>query len=153
MLTILGVPFAPALAVVMGVMSLIPLVGATVGAVLVGLVTVFNDFPADTIVWTIWAVAYQQIENSLIQPQVQKRTVQLHPFIVLVAVLFGATLLGILGALLAIPVAASIQILIKDWREFRRPLEVPGWDGAARAGRDGATGAPAWGAPARSSLN
>jgi predicted PurR-regulated permease PerM len=113
------VPFAPALAVVMGVMSLIPLVGATIGAVLVGIVTVFNDFPGDTIAWTIWAIAYQQIENSLIQPQVQRRTVQVHPFIVLVAVLFGATLLGILGALLAIPAAASIQILIRDWREFR----------------------------------
>lgn len=138
-LTILGVPFAPALAVVMGVMSLIPLVGATVGAVLVGLVTVFNDFPTDTIIWTIWAVAYQQIENSLVQPQVQKRTVQLHPFIVLIAVLFGATLLGILGALLAIPVAASVQILIKDWREFRRPIEVPG--GAAPP-EPGGTGPP-----------
>jgi predicted PurR-regulated permease PerM len=124
-LTILGVPFAPALAVVMGVMSLIPLVGATIGAVLVGLVTLFNDFPGDTIVWTIWAIVYQQIENSLIQPQVQRRTVQVHPFIVLVSVLFGATLLGILGALLAVPVAASVQILIKDWREFRRSVELP----------------------------
>jgi predicted PurR-regulated permease PerM len=124
-LTILDVPFAPALAVVMGVMSLIPLVGATIGAVLVGLVTVFNDFPTDTIVWTVWAIAYQQLENHLIQPQVQRRTVQLHPFIVLVSVLFGATLLGILGALLAIPVAASIQILVKDWWAFRRSIEVP----------------------------
>lgn len=119
-LTILGVPFAPALAVVMGVMSLIPLVGATIGAVLVGLVTLFHNFPTATIIWTIWAIVYQQIENSLVQPQVQKRTVQVHPFIVLVSVLFGATLLGILGALLAVPVAASVQILIRDWREFRR---------------------------------
>jgi predicted PurR-regulated permease PerM len=124
-LTILGVPFAPALAVVMGVLALIPLVGATIGAVIVGLVTVFNGFPGDTIVWAVWAVVYQQIENSLIQPQVQRRTVQLHPFIVLVSVLFGATLLGILGALLAIPVAASIQILLRDWWAFRREREAP----------------------------
>jgi predicted PurR-regulated permease PerM len=124
-LTILDVPFAPALAVIMGVMSLIPLVGATIGAVLVGVVTVFNDFPTDTIVWAIWAVAYQQLENHLIQPQVQRRTVQLHPFIVLVSVLFGATLLGILGAILAIPVAASIQILVKDWWTFRRTIDLP----------------------------
>jgi predicted PurR-regulated permease PerM len=118
-LSILGVPFAPALAVTMGVMSLIPLVGATIGAVIVGLVTVFNDFPADTIIWAIWAVVYQQFENSVIQPQVQRRTVQLHPFVVLVAVLFGAALLGVLGALIAIPVAASVQILIRDWWEYR----------------------------------
>jgi predicted PurR-regulated permease PerM len=124
-LTILGVPFAQALAVVMGVMSLIPLVGATIGAVLVGLVTLFNDFPTATIIWTIWAIVYQQVENNLVQPQVQKRTVQIHPFIVLVSVLFGATLLGILGALLAVPIAASIQILIRDWREFRLSIDMP----------------------------
>jgi predicted PurR-regulated permease PerM len=124
-LTILGVPFAPALAVVMGVMSLIPLVGATIGAVLVGIVTLFHNFPTATIIWTIWAIIYQQIENSFVQPQVQRRTVQVHPFVVLVSVLFGATLLGILGALLAVPAAASVQILIKDWREFRRAAETP----------------------------
>jgi predicted PurR-regulated permease PerM len=118
-MTILGVPFAAPLAIVMGTMSLIPLVGATIGAVIVGIVTVFNDFPTDTIVWTIYAVIYQQFENNVIQPQVQRRTVQVNGFIVLVAVLFGATLLGVLGALVAVPVAASIQIVIKEWWEFR----------------------------------
>jgi len=122
-LTILGTPFAAALAVTMGVMALIPLVGATIGAVIVGIVTAFGDFPTDTIIWTIYAIAYQQFENNVIQPQVQKRTVSLHPFVVLVAVLCGAALLGVLGALLAIPVAASIQILIKDWWEYRREDE------------------------------
>jgi predicted PurR-regulated permease PerM len=118
-LTILGVPFAAPLAVTMGFMSLIPLVGATIGAVIVGLVTVFNDFPADTIVWTLWAIVYQQFENNVVQPQIQKRTVRVHPFVVLVAVLFGATLLGVLGALVAIPVAASIQIAIREWWSYR----------------------------------
>jgi predicted PurR-regulated permease PerM len=119
-LTVLGVPFAVPLAVLMGVSSLVPLVGATIGAVIVGIVTVFADFPGDTIVWVIWAVVYQQIENNVFQPQIQKRTVQVHPFGVLVAVLFGATLLGVLGALVAIPIAASIQILVKDWWAFRQ---------------------------------
>jgi predicted PurR-regulated permease PerM len=119
-LTILGVPFAAPLAVTMGFMSLIPLVGATIGAVIVGLVTVFSDFPKDTIVWTIYAIVYQQVENNLIQPQVQKRTVQVHPFVVLFAVLCGATLFGVLGALVAIPIAASIQIVLKDWWAWRR---------------------------------
>jgi predicted PurR-regulated permease PerM len=118
-MTILGVPFAAPLAIVMGTMSLIPLVGATIGAVIVGVVTVFNDFPTDTIVWTIYAVIYQQFENNVIQPQVQKRTVQVNGFIVLLAVLFGSTLLGVLGALVAVPVAASIQIVIKEWWEYR----------------------------------
>ena len=118
-LTILGVPFAGPLAVVMGTMSLIPLVGATIGAVIVGVVTVFNDFPADTIIWTIWAIVYQQLENNLLQPQIQRRTVQVNGFIVLVAVLFGSTLLGVLGALVAIPIAASVQIVIREWWAYR----------------------------------
>jgi predicted PurR-regulated permease PerM len=118
-MTILGVPFAAPLAIVMGTSSLIPLVGATIGAVIIGIVTVFNDFPTDTIIWTIYAIIYQQVENNLIQPQVQRRTVQVNGFIVLVAVLCGSTLLGVLGALVAVPVAASIQIVIKEWWEYR----------------------------------
>ena len=119
-LEILGVPFAVPLAVMMGAFSLIPLVGATIGAVLVGIVTVFADFPTDTIAWVIWAIVYQQLENNLLQPQIQRRTVQVHPLLVLTSVLFGATLLGVLGALVAIPIAASIQILVKDWWAFRQ---------------------------------
>ena len=118
-LTILGVPFRGPLALIAGLFSLIPLVGATIAAVLIGLVTVFNDFPTTTIIWTIWAIAYQQFENHLIQPQVQKRTVNVQPFVTIVAVLFGATLLGILGALVAIPIAASIQILMREYVDLR----------------------------------
>jgi predicted PurR-regulated permease PerM len=118
-LTILGVPFAAPLAVIAGLFSLIPLVGATIAAVLIGLVTVFEDFPTVTIIWAVWAIVYQQFENHVIQPQIQKRTVHVHPFITIVAVLFGATLLGVLGALVAIPVAASIQILLREYVDLR----------------------------------
>src|ERR671921_816939 len=118
-LTVLGVPFSGPLALIAGLFSLIPLVGATIAAVLIGLVTVFDDFPTTTIIWTIWAIAYQQFENHVIQPQVQKRTVNVQPFITIVAVLFGATLLGVLGALVAIPIAASIQILLREYVDLR----------------------------------
>ena len=118
-LTILGVPFAAPLAVVAGLFSLIPLVGATIAAVMIGLVTVFEDFPTVTIVWVVWAILYQQFENHVIQPQIQKRTVHVQPFITIVAVLFGATLLGVLGALVAIPAAASIQILVREYVDLR----------------------------------
>jgi predicted PurR-regulated permease PerM len=119
MLWILGVPFRAPLAVIAGLFSLIPLVGATIAAVLIGVVTLFENFPTATIVWAIWAIVYQQFENHVIQPQIQKRTVNVHPFITIVAVLFGATLLGVLGALVAIPVAASIQILVREWVDLR----------------------------------
>jgi predicted PurR-regulated permease PerM len=118
-LLILGVPFRGPLALIAGLFSLIPLVGATIAAVLIGLVTVFDNFPTATIIWVVWAIAYQQFENHVIQPQVQKRTVNVHPFITIVAVLFGATLLGIIGALVAIPIAASIQILLREWVDLR----------------------------------
>jgi predicted PurR-regulated permease PerM len=121
-LEILGVPFAAPLAVLAGLASLIPLVGATAAAIVIGLVTLFNDFPSDTIIWAIWAIIYQQIENTLIQPQIQRRTVQVQPIIVLIAVLFGSTLLGVLGAIVAIPLAASIQILVREWWEWRAEL-------------------------------
>lgn len=117
-LTVLGVPYAVGLAALTFVLDLIPLVGATIAGVLVGLVTVFSGFPTTTIIWAIWAVVYQQIENNLIQPQIQRRAVAVEPIVVLVSVLCGATLAGVLGAVLAIPVAASIQIVIREWREM-----------------------------------
>jgi predicted PurR-regulated permease PerM len=118
-LTVLGVPFAAPLAVIAGLFSLIPLVGATIAAVLIGVVTLFEDFPTATIIWAVWAIVYQQFENHVIQPQIQKRTVNVQPFITIVAVLFGATLLGVLGALVAIPAAASIQILMREYVDLR----------------------------------
>jgi len=118
-LLILGVPFAAPLALIIFFLDLIPLVGATIGAVIVGIVTVFSDFPTATIVWAIWSIAYQQVENNLIQPQIQKRAVDISPFVVVVAVLFGGTLLGVLGALVAVPVAATLQIAAREYADFR----------------------------------
>jgi predicted PurR-regulated permease PerM len=118
-LAILGVPFKGPLAVLAGLFSLIPLVGATIAAVLIGLVTLFEDFPTATIIWTIWAIVYQQLENHLLQPQIQKRTVKVHPLITILAVLCGGTLLGVLGAIVAIPIAASIQILFREYVDMR----------------------------------
>jgi predicted PurR-regulated permease PerM len=120
-LLILGVPYAGPLAVVIFLLDLVPLVGATLGAIAVGIITLFNDFPTVTIIWTIWSIVYQQIENNVIQPRIQARAVSVHPFVVLVSVLFGSTLFGVLGALLAIPVAAAIQISIIEYNRLRRP--------------------------------
>jgi predicted PurR-regulated permease PerM len=118
-LSILGVPFAAALSVVMFFADLVPVVGATIGAVVVGLFTVFADFPTATIIWAVYSIVYQQFENSVIQPQIQKRTVDVNGFIVVVSVLFGSTLFGVIGALTAIPVAASIQIALREWWAWR----------------------------------
>jgi len=132
-LLILGVPFAAPLAVVVALLDLIPLVGATLGAIIVGIVTLFTDFPTATIVWAIWAVIYQQVENNLIQPQIQRRAVQVEPFVVLVSVLFGSALFGVVGALLAVPVAASGQIALREYLAYRRDDHVAGASAPATA--------------------
>ncbi|MDQ4048741.1 MAG: AI-2E family transporter [Actinomycetota bacterium] len=135
-LSILDVPFAAPLAVIIFFLDLIPLIGATIGAVIVGVVTLFTNFPTATIVWVIWSIVYQQIENNLIQPQIQKRAVDINPFLVVVAVLFGSALLGVLGALVAVPIAASLQIAMREYAEYRGiqprpepPPEPPASDG------------------------
>ncbi|MEA2474035.1 MAG: hypothetical protein QOE06_1950 [Thermoleophilaceae bacterium] len=116
----IGTPSPAALAVVIFLLDLIPLVGATIGAVVVGVVTLFGDIPIDPIIWTVYSVVYQQIENNVIQPRIQARAVQLEPFLVILSVLFGSTLFGLGGAVLAIPVAASIQIAVREYLLFRR---------------------------------
>ena len=118
-LSILGVPFAAPLSLIIFFLDLIPLVGATIGAIAVGVVTLFTSFPTATIVWVVWSIVYQQVENNLIQPQIQKRAVSINPFLVIVAVLFGSSLLGVLGALVAVPVAASIQIAAREYMDLR----------------------------------
>lgn len=123
-MSILGVPFAAPLAVLTFFLDLIPLFGATLAAIAVGLVTVFNDFPTATIVWAVFAVIYQQVENNIIQPQIQRRAVEVHPFAVLFGVLCGATLFGVLGALLAIPVIASLQITLREWMAYQEELRL-----------------------------
>lgn len=113
-LAILGISFAVPLAVLMGFLVLIPLVGATIGGVAIAIVTGLEDFPTSLIVWTVFVILYQQVENNVLQPFIYRRTVALHPLLVITGVLIGASLLGVLGALLAIPVAASVQILVKE---------------------------------------
>jgi predicted PurR-regulated permease PerM len=125
MLTILGAPFAGALALVIAFGDLIPVVGATIAAFFVGIVMLFVNFPVGLIVWIVYAIVYQQVENYVIQPQIQRRAVAVEPLVILVAVLFGSTLFGVPGALLAIPTAASMQIVFREYRDYRRELAGP----------------------------
>ena len=125
-LLIAGVPFAGVLALFAAVMDLIPLLGATLAAIVVTLVA-FLHSPAAGIAAIIFFVIYQQLENHLLQPVVQSRTVKLSPLVVVVAVLVGVELAGILGALLGIPVAGVIQVIARDLWEHRtgRPKAEP----------------------------
>ncbi|NUS02678.1 MAG: AI-2E family transporter, partial [Nonomuraea sp.] len=112
-LSIAGVQYALALALVVALTDLIPLVGATIGAVLVTGVALLQSLPAG-IACAIFFVVYQQVENYFIYPRVMKRSVDVTPAVTVIAALFGGALLGIVGALLAIPVAAAIALIIRE---------------------------------------
>jgi predicted PurR-regulated permease PerM len=115
-----GVPFAVALGLLVAILDLIPLAGATIAAILVVLVTLAANNLTDAIIVAIYFIVYQQVENHLLQPLVYGRTVQLSPLAVLIAVLIGAEVAGVLGALGAIPIAGAIQVLLIDWQRSRR---------------------------------
>jgi predicted PurR-regulated permease PerM len=118
-LLIMGVPYAVALGLLVAVLDLIPLAGATVAGIVVSLVAFLHSIPAGVVV-VIFVIVYQQIENHFLQPVIYGRTVQLSALAVLVSVLVGAELAGILGALAAIPVAGTLQVLIRDQLAYRR---------------------------------
>ena len=122
-----GVPFAVALGLLVAILDLIPLAGATIAAVLVSTVA-FLDSTTSGIIVLIFFIVYQQLENHVLQPVVYGRTVQLSPLAVLIAVLIGAELAGVIGALAAIPLAGAIQVILLDWLRHRRaqPPEPPG---------------------------
>ncbi len=113
-MTVLGMPYAVALALVVALFDLIPLIGGTLGAAVVVLVALFVH-PVTAGILALFFLLYQQVENNLLQPLVYGRSVSLHPLAIFVAVLAGGQLLGILGALLAIPVAEILRIVGADW--------------------------------------
>jgi predicted PurR-regulated permease PerM len=108
-----------ALGLLVAILDLIPLAGATLAAVIVSSVAFIDSIPAGIVVLAFFVV-YQQIENHILQPLVYSRTVQLSPLAILIAVLIGAKIAGILGALAAIPVAGTIQVLLLSWLAARR---------------------------------
>jgi predicted PurR-regulated permease PerM len=120
-LLIVGVPYALALGLLVAVLDLIPLAGATLGAVIVALIAFIDSATAGAAV-IVFTVVYQQLENHLIQPLVYGRTIAMSPLAILISVLIGVEVAGIVGALVAIPVGGTIQILMSHWLEHRRAI-------------------------------
>lgn len=112
-LSALGVPYPLALALLVAITDLIPLVGATIGAVIVTIVAFFVSLPVG-VATLIFYVVYQQVENYIIYPRVMKKSVDVSPAAAIVSVLIGGALLGAVGALLAIPICAAIQLIMKE---------------------------------------
>jgi predicted PurR-regulated permease PerM len=119
-LWLLGVPFALPLALMVAITDLIPLIGATLGAAICMIVSVATtDIWPTTILVGLFFLLYQQVENYVIVPRVLRNTVDISSVAVLFAALVGASVLGVIGALLAIPVAAALKAIISDWIRAR----------------------------------
>jgi predicted PurR-regulated permease PerM len=118
-LLLLGMPYAAPLALLVAVLDLIPLVGATLGGALLVIVGLFVE-PWKAVVLLVYIVVYQQVEGSVLQPLVYSKAVQLNGLVILIALLVGGQLLGIPGALLAIPVAEIIRIVVTELVAYRR---------------------------------
>jgi predicted PurR-regulated permease PerM len=116
---LLGVPFALALGIVAGLLGLIPQVGATIAALLLSLVALTQGIPQAVAMLAV-AIAYQQLENYVLQPTIQGRAADISGFFVIASVIVGAALLGVVGALIAVPLTASAQIVIRELTAERR---------------------------------
>ena len=121
-LLVLGMPYAAPLALLVAVLDLIPLVGATLGGAILVVVGLFVE-PWKAVVLLVYIVVYQQVEGSLLQPIVYSRAVHLNGLVILIALLVGGQLLGIVGALLAIPVAEIIRIVVTEILAYRRTTQ------------------------------
>jgi predicted PurR-regulated permease PerM len=113
-LKILGIPYAETLAVFVAVFDIIPLVGATIAAVVVCIIALATGGLTDCIVLAVFFIVYQQFENNVLQNLVYSKTLALSPLVIFVAALIGASLAGLVGVLLAIPLAAAAWGLTGD---------------------------------------
>ena len=118
-LLVLGMPYAAPLALLVAVLDLVPLVGATLGGALLVIVGLFVE-PWKAVVLLVFVLVYQQVESNFLQPIVYSKAVQLNGLVILIALLVGGQLLGIPGALLAIPVAEIIRIVVTELLAYRR---------------------------------
>jgi predicted PurR-regulated permease PerM len=113
MMSIVGIRYAAVLAVVVGVLGLIPMIGASLGAAIVCMVALFDE-PKKAAIALIYYVVYQQLENYVVAPKIMQRTVSVPGAVTVVAALAGAALLGLFGALVAIPVAAGLLLIYEE---------------------------------------
>lgn len=119
MMLILGLPNPIALAGLVSIFGLIPLIGATLGSVLITLIAAFQSVTI-AIFMLVFFVVYQQIENNIIQPYVQSRTLDMSPLLIFTAVILGFSAGGLLGGFIAIPTAGALRILLIDYADRRR---------------------------------
>jgi predicted PurR-regulated permease PerM len=116
---ILGLPYPLALAVIAAILDLVPNIGATIAGVIIAIVALSVSLEA-LIVFLIVIVVYQQIENYILQPAIIGKAAQISGFTVLASVLAFGALFGLIGAIIAVPIAAGLQIVVEELTAGRR---------------------------------
>jgi predicted PurR-regulated permease PerM len=111
-LVILGIPYAPALAIIAGLTEAIPLVGPFLGAIPAVLVG-FTISPTTGLLIAGWYLLIQQLEGNILVPKIMEHQVGLNPLLVMIALIAGGTLNGMVGALLAVPIAGALQVIVR----------------------------------------
>lgn len=104
-------------------LSLVPMFGATLAGIVIAIVLALNSIAA-AIVFSIYFIIYQQVENNFISPQIQSRTIKLSALAVLIAVTIGTYVFGLLGGIISIPIAGSVKVLLEDWLQHRKAKHV-----------------------------
>jgi predicted PurR-regulated permease PerM len=148
-LAILGNPYFLPLGLVMIVLGVIPWIGSALGAVLVASTTFAAQGGKAAIIVIAIYLVYQQVEGHLLQPLVQRRTIRMNPLLIAMVMLIGTALTGVLGALLALPLAGAVQVVLQDLRAHRElkwgrqerveqadPRQLPLWDDDRRGHSD-----------------
>jgi len=121
-LSIIGVPYALTLALISGILDMIPVIGPIIAGVIAVLVALSLS-PLQTLFVIILYVVVQQIENTVLVPNIMKKAVGLSPVVIILAVMIGAKLLGLIGALLAVPISALISVVVQEWPTIRKALK------------------------------
>lgn len=121
-LTIIGVPFATMLAVLSGVLDFIPVIGPIIAGVVAAFIAL-TESPVKALIVIVLYIAVQQLENAILVPKIMQKAVGLSPVIIIIALLIGAKAMGIVGAVIAVPISASLSVIIQEWPTIKRIWE------------------------------
>jgi predicted PurR-regulated permease PerM len=116
---VLGIPYPALLALAVALLDLVPILGVILATVLVGGIALVLETPGLALVAVAFLLAYQLLENHLLQPLIYGKTVRLSPLTIVISIVVGIELAGIVGALVAIPIAAAIYVFVRDWHAAR----------------------------------
>ena len=120
-LLIIGVPYALTLAVISGLLEIVPAIGPIIAGIIAATIAL-TDSPIKALMVVVLYIVVQQLENNIIVPKVMQKAVGLSPIIIIVTIIIGAKLMGIVGAIIAVPIAATIAVLVQEWPTIKKYL-------------------------------